>query len=417
MRPEDTLPALRPIDISPLPPHDGELFFSLHDMSRVSSKAIAVSFAAYFVLAHFDGRTTLAELQAAFRRRFGADVSAEEVRSLAATLDELLFLQGVRYERACAERVAAYRAAPYRDNRQRWPQGEALRAEIEQMLALAPSAPREDCAGLIAPHLDYERGGPCYAAAYAAARELPPFDRYVILGTNHFGRSRGVVATGKDLLTPLGPVRTDGPFIEALERRLGQSLRTHEYDHLAEHSVELQVHVLQTLLRDRPFVVVPVLCPDPSAPTAARDRIPSGSSTGTRPHTDPEPDLRAFADALGDLVRADEKRTLLIASADFSHVGTHFGEPERATPELLARVEEWDQMLLELLTAGRAEDFVQRVADAQNPTRICSVGCVYALARALRGCDVQILRYHQARNAALDMHVTCCAGVVTRPAS
>lgn len=400
MRPEDTLPALRPIDISPLPPQDGELFFALHDMSRVSPRTIAVSFAAYFVLAHFDGRTTLGELQGAFRQRFGADVSIEEVRSLAETLDQLLFLHGDRYERAYAERVAAYRAAPFRDNRSRWPEGEALRAEIEQVLALAPSAPLEACAGLIAPHLDYQRGGPCYATAYAAVRALPAFDRYVILGTNHFGRARCVVATGKDVLTPLGPVRTDLPMIEELERRLGQSLRTHEYDHLAEHSVELQVHVLQAILGDHPFEIVPLLCPDPSGPT------------GTRPADGRGPDLGDFADALGALILEDRKRTLLIASADLSHVGMHFGEPAPTTREYLEKVGEWDQMLLGLLASGRAEEFVRRVADARNPTRICSVGCVYALARALRGGEVRILRYHQARNEELDMHVTCCAGVV-----
>ncbi|HPF69673.1 MAG TPA: AmmeMemoRadiSam system protein B, partial [Candidatus Krumholzibacteria bacterium] len=124
-------------------------------------------------------------------------------------LDKALLLDNDRFRAAHAAHVAAYRAAPARDNRQRWPDGDALRAEITAMLADGAAAPDGDVAGVIAPHLDYARGAPCYADAYAILDEAPPAERYVILGTNHAGLGRGVVATGKDFLTPLGRVPTD----------------------------------------------------------------------------------------------------------------------------------------------------------------------------------------------------------------
>src|SRR4029079_11601775 len=115
-------------------------------------------------------------------------------------------------------------------------------------------------AGLIAPHLDYPRGTPCYADAYGVLATMPPPKRVVILGTNHFGRASSSVATRKDFQTPLGTTRTDREFIAALEQSCGSDLCEHEFDHLREHSVELQVLVLQHLFGANSFTIVPVLC-------------------------------------------------------------------------------------------------------------------------------------------------------------
>ncbi|PYV14693.1 MAG: AmmeMemoRadiSam system protein B, partial [Acidobacteria bacterium] len=54
----------------------------------------------------------------------------------------------------------------------------------------APSVPRPPLRGLIAPHIDFHRGGPAYAHAYAALAGQSPFDRYLIFGTCHAGMQR-----------------------------------------------------------------------------------------------------------------------------------------------------------------------------------------------------------------------------------
>lgn len=272
---------------------------------------------------------------------------------------------------------------------------------IDEIIASGTAAPVSEVRGLIAPHLDYPRGAPCYADAYATLRHVAPADRYVILGTNHAGRSAAVVATRKDFETPLGVAPVDAAFVDRLEARLGVDLCVAEDDHDIEHSVELQVHMLQVVQPERPFRIVPVLCPSPCGPT------------GLTPADGTGPDLDALADALSEELTADAERTVLIAGADLSHVGQRFGDPEVTTPEFLKDVEEVDRGLLRQLEKGATDDFVGRLAETDNPTRVCSAGCLYALMRALPGGTCRVMRYHQAVDMEQETHVTCAAGVVS----
>lgn len=392
------LPALRGVDITPFRGEDGAAMFALRDNSGLAPQPLAVTPAGYFILAHLDGENRVADVQAAFVRQFGAHISDAQIGELVAALDEALFLETPRFQTAYAARREAYGRADARDNRSRWQPGQELLQEITPLIC-GPAATARGLRGVIAPHLDYARGGPCYRAAYSLLRQHPA-ERYVILGTNHFGRTRSVVATRKDFVTPLGRVATDRTFIDAIEATLEGSICGGELDHDAEHSVELQVHLLQACFPQRAFSIVPVLCPDPCG------------ATGTAPSDGQGPDLGAFADAVRDCIAADSRSTLLIAGADFSHVGRRFGDANATTGAFLARVSAYDRGLLDLLAARREEDFVARVREAENRTRICSVGCVYALLRAAPGARCEILEYHQAVDFAAETHVTCAAAAI-----
>jgi hypothetical protein len=400
MERDQKLPVLRPLEVAPFRNERDELYFALQDMNQVAPEPIAVSLPGYFVLSHLDGEHTCRDVQIAFLKRFGQIIGTDQIERMVATLDKALMLDNVGFEQAYAMRRKEYLAAAARDNRHRWPPASELRAEIEQMLEDGTPTPTTDLRGLIAPHLDYQRGQPCYADAYATLTHAPPAERYVILGTNHFGRSASVVATTKDFQTPFGCVRTDSDFIRRLESRLDQALCEHQFDHNAEHSIELQVHVLQVCRPEADFAIVPVLCPDPGGPT------------GTVPHDGRGPDLGDFADALADLLARDPRRTILIASADLSHVGQRFGDEKPTTPAFLEQVGHHDRELLTLLERRDERAFVESLRAAQNPTRICSAGCIYALLRALPEQPCRVLRYHQAVNLAAETHVTCAAAVV-----
>ncbi len=409
MHPIDApLPAVRPLEATPTAsePGDGETQFVLRDASLVSEHMFTLSLPAYFVVAHLDGRRSIADIQAAFASQFGLPLKAEQIAGLVETLDEALMLQTSRFEAAYAAQLAAYRSGP-RDNRDRWPSESALREEIEAVLTLEPPAPADerasehgaDLRGLIAPHLDYERGAPCYAAAYRQLKDGRLAERYVILGTNHFGRSVGAAATRQDFLTPLGLVKTDRAFVAALEERLGRDLCGFEMDHLREHSVELQVQVLQVLHGETPFEIVPILCPDVCGPDGADGPSEAVSAT-------------ALAEALRSVLGDDDRRTMVIAGADLSHVGRHFGDPAPSTPTMLGDVSESDQRLLGLLRARREKDFVATLRATENATRVCSAGCIYTLLRALPDGACDVLHYHQAVDFAAETHVTCAAAVV-----
>ncbi len=398
---DQKLPALRPIEIVPFRDQNGRLYFALHDQTQLAPRALAVSPAAVFVLAHLDGNHSCAEIQLAFRQASGEDLPANEILDLVRVLDEGLFLRGQRAEEASERRRNAYHNSPTRDNRERYPDAVGLRQQIERVLAGGVAAPVSEVRGLIAPHLDYERGAPCYADAYATLAQVLPVDRFVILGTNHFGRPASVVATTKDFQTPFGRVPTDRNFVCELERRLGMSLCEDQVDHLSEHSVELQLHILQVLMAERPFSIVPILCSDPGI---------AADPAGVKPRG---PGLADFAAALGQLIEHSDYRTIVIAGADLSHVGQRFGDADRTSPAMLEEVARSDRFLLWLLEARDEEGFLNHIRATGNPTRICSVASIFALLRALPGRPCRVLSYHQAVNAAAETNVTCVAAVVT----
>lgn len=396
------MPAVRSIDVTSFRTPEDELYFSLRDPTRVADRPLALSPPAYFILMHCDGMTPLRTVQEAFGEQFGQPLTLEDAAHLLGVLDEALMLRTPRFAAALHARHAEYAAAPARDNRAAWPAATELESELRDLLSAgrAEDGIGAGATGLIAPHLDYERGKPCYADAFAALRQAAPAERYVILGTNHFGESRSVVATRKDFLTPFGLAPTDRSLIQRIESRLGWSICEREFDHFAEHSVELQVHLLQLLAGGRPFEIVPVLCPDPSGPT------------GTKPSDGQGPDLADFANALREALAADGRATVLIASADLSHVGQHFGDAQATTPEFLERVAASDRGLLDLLAARRPDEFADQVRRTENWSRICSVGCLFTLLKALPEGPCRVMRYHQAVNMPEETHVTCAAGIL-----
>ena len=49
------------------------------------------------------------------------------------------------------------------------------------------------------------------------------------------------------------------------------------------------------------------------------------------------------------------------------------------------------------------------IADENNPTQVCSAGCIFALATALPDAEATILAYHQAVTREIHNCVTCAA--------
>jgi len=402
MKTDQLLPSVRPLDISPFQNERDEQYFALHDLTQVAPRPLAVSWPGYFILMHLDGRHTCQDVQSAFVDHFGQAISIAQINEMIDILDRALLLQTPSFQEAYTRLRNEYCASDARDCRHKYPPAPELRSLIEKMLEAGVAMKTADLRGLIAPHLDYARGGRCYADAYASLCAAPPADRYVILGTNHYGRSGAAVATTKDFLTPLGRTPTDREFIKRLELGLGQTITEDQFDHNSEHSIELQVQILQTCQAGHPFEIVPILCPDPSGPS------------GTQPHDGKGPDLGDFADMLARLVADSDQRTILIAGADLSHVGRRFGDEAPTTPEFLERVGRDDRMLLDLLESRLEDAFIEELRMSENPTRVCGAGCIYALLRATPDQPCRVLRYEQAVDMETETHVTCAAAIVGR---
>src|SRR5260370_921043 len=108
--------------------------------------------------------------------------------------------------------------------------------------------------------------------------------------------------------TPLGSAAVDRDFYEALARRAGQDLLASEPAHCAEHSIEFQAVMLQSLLGGRrPFTILPVLASYLNEAVWAR--------------TEPQADRRVprFLDALRETVAASARRVALACGVRDDH--------------------------------------------------------------------------------------------------
>lgn len=398
-----THPKLRPVEMFPTD-QDGQRVFVVHDPSGLAAGQIVVSGPALYILSLLDGQNTLEQVRLKFQGIFGQPLPLDELEGMLAQLDAGRYLDSPAFRSHFQSLIDAYRASDARvsDGQDGYGLGEeTLSAGLERLLGAAKSGGSRSAGGrlvgLVAPHLDYPRGAPCYAEAYGLLASTEPAERYVLLGTNHFGRSTGPAATLKNFQTPLGTTRTDRAFIEGLNGRLGLDLCEHEFDHQREHSVELQVLMLQHLLGAGNFEIVPVLCHDPCG------------ANGTRSYDGRGADLHAFAEALHDQIAEDGRRTVIIAGADLSHVGTRFGDERELDASFLSEVERSDRAALSAYVDADAGSFVGRLRSCENQTRVCSAGCMYALRTALPGATPELLRYHQAVDRPSGTCVTCCA--------
>lgn len=249
---------------------------------------------------------------------------------------------------------------------------------------------------IVAPHIDYGRGWINYAAVWGRLRGLDRPDRVVILGTNHFGECSGVCACDKGYETPLGLCELDRELVEAVKGNLGEELSeklfAFRYDHEREHSVELQVPWIQRTFgpdeQGNYPKVFGVLIHDPAV--NGGDSY-DGNGVG----------LDEFVEATRKAIDSLPGRTLVISSADLSHVGPAFGDQERtAGDENKEQAEafrnktiEQDKELLEMFAEGRIEDLLAAMTWQQNPTRWCSTGNMIAAMRVSGAESARILNY------------------------
>lgn len=129
-----------------------------------------------------------------------------------------------------------------------------LGAEVAALLADAKT-PALQPKALIVPHAGYLYSGSVAASAYALLRPLRSTIRRVVLfGPTHRVPVRGLAASTADsFVTPLGTVRLDRAAINAA-LQLPQVVAS-DAAHAHEHSLEVQLPFLQTVLDD--FTLVP----------------------------------------------------------------------------------------------------------------------------------------------------------------
>lgn len=387
------LPRLRPIDIIPYEV-DGEQFFHLHDPEGISPDA-ALSRLAMFVVIHMDGRRGVVEIQSEFARLSKGEIlPAEPIESLVRQLDESGFLANATFEKRRAGIAEQFAAAPVRPSAMAGRSYPADPVELEKQLdgyftaAEGPGAVQaaagKPLAGAIAPHIDFQRGGVCYAHAYKPIAEgARDAETFVILGVAHAGLRVPFAVLDKPFETPLGTAPVDVAAMQALRKRAPAWAFEEPLCHRTEHSAEFQVVFLQHVRRGRPFTIVPILCG--SFELACGDKAPG--------------EVAAVNEFVAALKESMGPKCFVLSGADLAHIGPRFGDPGPLTTAHIQQMEREDAASLEEIRRGDAEGFYRSVMADGNRRKVCGLGSVYTALRLL-GRPGEVVRYGHAADPA-----------------
>lgn len=428
-------PKLRPVRGFPAQVGD-KVLLGLADARQISPKMVVAPPAVQQILPLMNGERAVAEIVAAV----GGGLTSQNLEGLIAQLDDAGLLFGPTFDGmlaemrrdfdstpvlppsatgAMADALSAQKLGQDSTEEQRAAEGpgllkEALDQWIKAALEKEPQPSFDELPrGIMVPHIDYPRGWLNYASVWGRMRVVDRPDRIVILGTNHFGLGTGVTACDKGFETPLGVCPADERFIGILREKmgpLGDKLFANRFDHEREHSIELQIAWIQHCLgTDSKGGFCPVLGVLVHDPAVNNGESYDGEGVGLAPFVE---GMRAAIESAGG-------RTLVVSSADLSHVGPMFGDQQSLAgegPEVEAirnRVIGHDQEMLQHVVQAQPDNLVAAMAWQQNPTRWCSTGNIVAALKIVQPQRVELLRYM----AALDqqgMGMVTSAGAVMR---
>jgi len=405
MKAEYAFPKLRQVDIFPAEV-SGQKVVCLRDPLKLSDKILFIPYPTFFIVRLFDGQHSTLDIQVEYMRRFGEILYREKIQELIEQLDEHYLLESDRLRQLQEEIVKAFNKAPTRIMALI---GEAYEADPEKLRRAVegyfsqPEGPgmpvcqneSGKLVGAVAPHIDYNRGGPCYAWAHKAIQESSPADLFIMLGTAHSSTKQPFVLTQKDFQTPWGSVKTDQAFLAEIKAFCPIDFYEDEIAHKMEHSIELQLIFLRALWqRKDPLRIVPILC------GSFHEAIQKDISPMELPG------VSQFIEALKTVIRKSKIKVCLLASADLAHIGLRFGDEEAPTRLTLQSLEEEDQRLLGYAARVDAEGFYNSIRREKDRHRICGLPPIYTLLQVVESQGGKVLKYAQSVEPATQSVVT-----------
>src|SRR5262249_11269074 len=193
-------PKLRGVEAFPMT-QDGQRFIALRDPAGYTESILLLPQALLDVVALFDGKRSIGDIQADLGRRYEGEIVARaHIEKIVGMLDEHGFLESPGFAKRRAKIDGAFLGAPTR--RASHARGAYPGSPYARRGGGAAFFPHEGGPGvigwrpnpgaraveaIIAPHTASRGGGPAYAWAYRDLAERCAADLFVIVGTCHVG--------------------------------------------------------------------------------------------------------------------------------------------------------------------------------------------------------------------------------------
>ncbi len=383
----DRLPKLRQdIQVFPASLRDQRVFV-VNDPLHLSGESAVIPEGNAAFLHMFDGENTVRDLQLRMMQlRGNVLVMEEEARKFIDTLDSFYLLDTERFRQAREKVYAEFAALPTRPPHHA---GKSYPAKPQELVDFMDDLFRasgngdgarfQNLRALIVPHIDLRIGKKAYCLGYSTIRDLE-FDRVLFLCTGHYMGDFFFSLTEKDYETPLGPVPTDVDSVRFLKKGMGKGMCPLDFPHQMEHSAEFQAIFLRYLFPDKVFSAVPVLC-------GSLGRVLKIASKPSE-----IPGIKLFIDRVRDLLADSERRWLVVAGVDLSHVGPKFGHDSPAR-HMDSQFREHDRILLENVSDGDPGGFFSELKKVEDRYNVCGASPVAILLELFEGKKATVLHY------------------------
>ncbi len=369
--------------------HDGDpRFVYLVDQLRITRQPLQLSALEFTWLPLFNGRRSLRDVQAeVIRRAGGLLVPMEPIERLLRRLDEFFFLDNERFRNLIDgpdRQPVCIGCYP--------PEPKKIRSLFESLFTSpgGPGLPGDPgcriaaegrVAAVLVPHIDYARGGVTYGWGFKELVERTDAALFVIIATSHYSPERFTL-TRQNFVTPLGKAPTDQEFIAALQEEYGDGLFNDPIAHLPEHSVELEVALLQYLFEGRrPIRIVPLVVGS------------FGDCVETSDQPKDRSDIRKMIAALRSVADAWKESICYVISGDLAHIGPKFNDPEPVSERQLNASKKQDAALLDCAARLDLKGYFDLIATERDARRICGLPPTYTTLEALRPGSGKLLHY------------------------
>jgi len=387
-------PKLRALEFF-LVPVSGRKMIGLRDPMNFSSDVMAVPQELYLLLTLLDGLHSPIDIQAEYMRQHGELIYKETIEEIVEKLDAGYFLDNERFRQKRSEIVEGFKSLEIRPailaGKSYGDSPTVLADQIETFFAHSDGPGSIDrtkadttLKGIIAPHIDFERGGPCFAWAYKRLREQTDADVFVVFGTAHAPTSNPFVITYKDFETPFGNLPCEREILRAIEAGAGSDLLEDEFVHRGEHSIEFQAIFLAYLFQEQKNIsIVPILCGSFHEMVAAR----------SQPRENRQ--VEDFIAATKAAVAGCGKKVCFIAGADLAHVGPRFGDQHQISDGFLRLLEADDLRMLEPLEEADASRIFGNIQADGDRRKICGLPPIYTMLSVMEAESGELLKYQQ----------------------
>ncbi len=359
----------------------------LRDTEGIMENAMVVSKDVVFLLSLMDGTKSLRDIQAEYMRVYGELVHIEQLQQFVETMDKHFLLFSEHFNTHLAGLKEAYEKDPVRKPCLAGKSYQANRMELlmfldEMFRSDGDARPKGKIAGILAPHIDYERGMEVYQKIYPFLRHAPEKPLLIILGTCHHFTEKIWSISLKDFSTPLDVIPTSRELSALVRENPVLKNYIDEWPHRNEHSIELQLPLLQFMIQDD-FEILPIL-------TGSMHEYIENDK-----HVDTDQELNDIIGSFKEALDRYGKPYIILSGADLAHIGAQFGDRYPLDALALAQSKAKDEELLTCLGNVDADGFFRAIQNEGDRRRICGLTPVYFQLKLLAGTFGDIVGYKQ----------------------